>query len=71
MASVRISSNWQHLDKMEWVGAPTIDKKNRIERGLKIPNEAYEGIEAAIAKGHIEGSVYLEDGSRFQWFLDR
>jgi hypothetical protein len=71
MPTVRIGSDWKHPGKMEWIGAPNINKKGRIKRAMKIPKAAYQGIEAAIAKGHIEGSVYLEDGSRFQWFLDR
>jgi hypothetical protein len=56
---------------MEWAGAPNIDKGNRIERSLPIPEEAYQRIESAITAGHIEGDVYLEDRSRFHWFLDR
>jgi hypothetical protein len=56
---------------MEWAGAPNIDKENRIERALQIPEEAYQRIESAIAAGHIEGNIYLEDRSRFHWFLDR
>ena len=71
MPSVRISTDWGHSDRMEWAGAPNIDKGNRIERSLPIPEEAYQRIESAIAAGHIEGNIYLEDRSRFHWFLDR
>jgi hypothetical protein len=71
VATVRISTNWQHPEKMEWVGAPIINKKGQIARSVKIPDEAFAGMESAIAKGHIEGSLYLADGARFQWFLDR
>jgi len=71
MPTVRISSNWRHPAEMEWCGAPTISKGNHIERSLDIPEAAYQRIESAIAQGHTEGSVYLQDGSRFQWFLDR
>jgi hypothetical protein len=56
---------------MEWAGAPAIDAKNRIERSVAIPEEAYERIESGIAAGHIEGEIYLKNGSRFKWFLDR
>jgi hypothetical protein len=71
MPTVRISTNWQHPAEMEWCGAPPIGDDNHIQRTLKIPEQAYQRIEAAIAQGHLEGSVYLPDGSRFQWFLDR
>lgn len=71
MSTVRITSDWQHPDQMEWVGAPEIDAKNRIERSFPIPEEAYTRIESAITAGHIEGDVYLADCSRFHWFLDR
>ena len=71
MPSVRISTDWGHADRMQWAGAPNIDKENRIERSLRIPEEAYQRIESAIAAGHIEGNIYLEDRSRFHWFLDR
>jgi hypothetical protein len=47
------------------------DAENRIERYVKIPEEAYQRIESAIAGGHIEGEIYLKNGSRFRWFLDR
>jgi hypothetical protein len=71
MPTVRITTNWRHPHRMEWAGAPSIDKEGRIERSITIPEEAYEGIESAIAAGHIEGDVYLPDRSRFHWFLDR
>lgn len=71
MPTVRITTNWGHPDHMEWAGAPVIDRKNHLERSLDIPEEAYERIESAITAGHIEGDVYLPEGSRFHWFLDR
>ena len=33
------------------------DAENRIERYVKIPEEAYQRIESAIAGGHIEGEI--------------
>ncbi len=71
MATVRISGNWRKIGEMEWAGAPNLDSKGRIERSLDIPEQAYQAIEQAIAHGHIEGSVPLHGGVRFQWFLDR
>jgi hypothetical protein len=71
MPTVRISTNWQHPATLEWIGAPAIDSHGRIARSFPIPEAAYEGIESAIAKGNTEGIVYLADGTRFQWFLDR
>jgi hypothetical protein len=71
MATVRISGNWRNLNQKEWAGAPKINKKGRIKRSLNIPEEAYQALERDIAKGNIEGTVYLKDGSRFDWFVDR
>jgi hypothetical protein len=71
MATVRISGNWRNPSKKEWAGAPRINKKGQIERSLDIPEAAYQALERDIAKGNIEGTVYLEDGSRFDWFVDR
>jgi hypothetical protein len=71
MASVRISGNWRNPNKMEWGGSPPIDQDGRIERSIKIPEPVYEAIESAIAKGQVEGMINLQDGTRFQWLLDR
>jgi hypothetical protein len=71
MPSVRISTDWGHANRMEWLGAPKISKENRIERSIDIPEETYMRIESAIAAGHIEGDVHLPDLSRFHWFVDR
>ena len=71
MPNVRITSDWGHAGRMEWAGAPAIDAENRIERSVAIPEEAYERIESAMAAGHGEGEIYLKNGSRFKWFLDR
>jgi hypothetical protein len=71
MATVRITTNWQHPDKMEWIGAVEIDKKGVLKRSAQIPPEAYALIESAIAAGRIEGDVYAAEGARFHWFLDR
>ena len=71
MPSVRITTDWGHAGRMEWAGAPNIDAANRIERSVDIPEEAFKRIEAAIAGGHIEGEIRLQNASRFHWFLDR
>jgi hypothetical protein len=71
MASVRITGNWRSPNKMEWGGVAGIDKAGRIERSIQIPEPVYEAMEKAIAKGQIEGEIRLQDGTRFQWLLDR
>ena len=71
MPTVRISGNPRNIASMEWLGAPEIDKQNHIQRSLQIPEAAYQRLEQAIAHGHIEGIVCLDDGMRFKWFLDR
>jgi hypothetical protein len=71
MASVRITHNWRNPNKMEWAGAPELDDEGRIERSLQIPEEVYQAIERALAGGQGEGTVALDDGTRFQWFADR
>ncbi len=71
MANVRISTNWQHNDRMEWAGAPAIGKDGCIERAIPMPEDVYCSIEAGISSGHMEGDVYLPDRSHFHWFLDR
>lgn len=71
MSTVRITTNWRHPERMEWVGAPTIDRQGHIERSVEVPEEAIRGIESAISRGNIEGNVYLADHTRFHWFLDR
>lgn len=71
MASVRISGNWRNPAKMEWGGAPEIDAQGRIERSLDLPDEALQAIEKEIARGGVEGTVYLPNGARVNWLLDR
>ncbi len=71
MTTVRISGNWKNPNKREWAGAPAVDAGGQIERSIDIPEEAYQAIERAIAKGGPEGTVYLADGTRFDWYLDR
>ena len=72
MPTVRISGNRpNNIHKMEWLGAPALDKQGHLERTLEIPEEAYEHIERGIAKGFIEGIFSLKNGLRFEWFLDR
>jgi hypothetical protein len=71
MATVRISGNWRNPNKMEWGGAPQINEDGTIERTINLPAGVYEAIEAAIARGDIEGAVVLPGGSRVNWLLDR
>jgi hypothetical protein len=73
MATVRISSARHIHDPMQWVGAPAIDRTNRIERSpdLALPEAAYQRIEAGVAQGYLEGEFGLADGTRFHWVLDR
>jgi hypothetical protein len=70
MTTVRISSNWGHPDRVEWCGAPALAADNHIERSTDLPEEAYEKIEAGIGHGYVEGTVFLDDGSKVCWYLD-
>ena len=70
MATVRISGNWRNPNRKDWAGAPEVDASGRIERSIDIPEEAYQAIEREIARGGGEGTVYLQDGTRFDWLLD-
>lgn len=71
MPSVRITGNARNPNKMEWLGAPSLDADGRIQRSLKLPEPIYEAIERGIAKGEVEGTINLQDGTRYQWFADR
>ena len=72
MATVRISGNWKNASKMEWGGAPEVDASGHIDRSIAtIPAAAYDLIEKDLARGSVEGTVYLPDGARVNWFLDR
>jgi hypothetical protein len=71
MASVRISHNMRNPNKMDWAGAPELDDEGHIERTLNLPEALYESIEQAIAKGHVEGTVYLDQDTRVHWQADR
>ena len=71
MATVRINGNWRNPNKMEWGGAPEIDEHGRIDRSLDLPEEALQAIEKEIARGGSEGTIYLKDGARVNWLLDR
>jgi Protein of unknown function (DUF1572) len=70
MAIVRISGQWRTVNQLEWAGTPKIDSQGHIERSIEIPEEAYQAIEARIANGSKEGALYLQDGRRFDYFLD-
>ena len=71
MASIRISGNWRNANEMEWAGAPTLDRNGHIERSIALPEEALQAIERDVAKGGIEGTTYLPNGTHFNWFVDR
>jgi hypothetical protein len=71
MTTVRISGNWRNPNKKEWAGAPDVDSNGHIARTIDIPEEAYQAIERALTTGNPEGTVYLADGTRFDWFLER
>lgn len=71
MATVRISTNWRHPDRMEWAGVVELDKNGVLARQANIPEEAYARIEAGLAAGNIEGDVIVADDVRVQWLLDR
>ena len=71
MATVRISTNWQHPDRMEWVGVVERDKTGVLARRVNIPEDAYARIEAGLAAGNIEGDIIVADDVRVRWLLDR
>lgn len=71
MPEVRISGNWRNVHKMELAGTSILNKNGQLERSLEIPDEAYLALEHAIAKGENEGTVYLLDRTRFDYFVDR
>jgi hypothetical protein len=71
MASVRISHNLRNTNKMDWAGSPAFDEDGRIERALDLPEAVYDAIEQALARGQIEGTIYLDPETRIQWFADR
>lgn len=71
MPTVRISGNWQNVNRMDWAGVANVDKAGHIERSINIPEEAYVAIEQAITGGAPEGDVFIKNGARFHWFLDK
>lgn len=72
MATVRITGTTpSNIHKAEWLGKPILDPSGRIERTLDLPEVAYQRIEKAIAAGGLEGTIFLEDGRRLDWFVDR
>jgi hypothetical protein len=71
MPTVRLSGDWRHAGKMEWVGAPEVDADGRIERLPDVPEEVFQAVEKELARGGGEGTVYLTNGGRCNWFLDR
>jgi hypothetical protein len=71
MATVRISGNWRNINKIELAGNTALDKEGRLERSLDMPEECYQAVETALTKGENEGTVYLPNGSRVDYFVDR
>jgi hypothetical protein len=72
MATVRITGTTsRNIHKREWLGAPVLDPFGRIERALDLPESAYQRIEEGIARGVLEGILFLDDGRRVDWFVDR
>jgi hypothetical protein len=71
MPTVRLSGDWRNAGKMEWAGAPAVDRDGHIERIPGVPEEAFLAVEREIARGGVEGTVLLADGARCNWFLDR
>jgi hypothetical protein len=72
MATVRITGSTKaNIHKTQWLGAPALDPAGRLERSLDLPEMAYQRIEDGIARGNIEGILFLDDGRRLDWFLDR
>ncbi len=72
MATVRISGTTRrNIHKSEWLGAPRIDPDGRLERSIDLPEATYQRIEEGINQGYTEGMLFLDDGRRVDWFLDR
>jgi hypothetical protein len=69
--TVRLSGNVRLVTRTEWLGAPAVDSEGRIERSVDLPDEVYGQIERSIARGSIEGFVFLDGQRRVDWFLDR
>ena len=72
MATVRITGTTKEdIHHRKWLGAPAIDPHGHIDRSIDLPDAFFEGIEGGIVKGYVEGTLYLDDGRRLDWFLDR
>ena len=71
MPTVRITGNVRTLQTMEWAGKATLLPDGKIERSIDLPEELFLAIEKHIARGAGEGAVVLENGKRFEYFVDR
>jgi hypothetical protein len=72
MTTVRITgTTLRNIHNKKWLGAPIVDPFGRIQRSLDLPEGVYRRIEKGIAAGSIEGTIYFDDGRRFDWYLDR
>lgn len=72
MATVRINGTTPHnIHKQEWLGALHVDLNNHIERSVDLPEIVYQRIEEGVTRGHIQGILFLDDGRRIEWLLDR
>jgi quercetin dioxygenase-like cupin family protein len=70
MRKVRITGNWRTATNLEYAGHPSVDANGHIERTIAMDEEAYLAIEKQIAQGHREGTIFLKDGRRFDYFYD-
>jgi hypothetical protein len=66
---VRINGSWGGPNGREWAGALAVGRDGHIERGIDLPEEAFQAIERALAGGGSEGTICLADGARFDWAL--
>jgi hypothetical protein len=71
MPTVRITGNVKTLQTMEWAGKAKLGADGKIERSIDLPEELYLAIERQLLNGGIEGTVVLENGRRFEYFVDR
>ncbi len=69
--TIRLSGNVRYVTRTEWIGAPAVDAAGHIERSVDLPEDVYDRLERAIARGSIEGIVLLDGQRRVEWFLDR
>ncbi|MER3416167.1 MAG: hypothetical protein C4297_08170 [Gemmataceae bacterium] len=71
MASVRIACNRRNPQKMEYLGTLPVDTEGHIARDLDLPAPVYDALEAAMARGDNEGTLYVDRDICYRWFVDR